>query len=70
MPLTQARDEKFTTGQNVSNDFNLCIIFCTLCPFNSLFSLQMKEVRPLACLPVPLSAAFNVSGKFQQPKQR
>lgn len=26
----------------------------------------MKEVKPLTCLPVPLSAASNVSGKFQR----
>lgn len=41
-------------------------IFSTLDPFNSLFSTQMKEVKPLTCLPVPLSAAFNVRGKFQR----
>lgn len=59
---------KYTTGPNGSNDFNLYIIFffLALYPFNSLFSAQMKEVKPLTCLPVPLSAAFNVSGKFQR----
>lgn len=74
MPLTQVLDEKYTTGQNVSNEFNLRVViyffFFTLYPFNSLFSPQMKEVKPLACLPAPLSAAFNVSGKFQRTKQR
>lgn len=44
----------------------LYFFFPTLDPFNSLFSTQMKEVKPLTCLSVPLSAAFNVSGKFQR----
>lgn len=48
----------------------ICALFSYSLSFNSLFSPQMKGVRPPACLPVPLSTAFNVSGKFHQPKQR
>lgn len=67
MPLTQALDENIQQAR-----MGVMTLICTLYffslalyPFNSLFSAQMKEVKPLTCLPVPLSAASNVSGKFQ-----
>lgn len=68
MPLTQALDENIQQAR-----MGVMTLICTLYffslalyPFNSLFSAQMKEVKPLTCLPVPLSAASNVSGKFQR----
>lgn len=67
MPLTQALDENIQQARMGVMTL-ICTLYIFFAPdlFNSLLSTQMKEVKPLTCLPVPLSAAFNVSGKFQR----
>lgn len=65
-----SRKPDMNNSQQAPNGVMTLICALFRCSFNSLFSSQMKEVRPLACLPAPLSAASNVYGRFQQPKQR